>query len=152
QLDALVVSHAHIDHIGRVPLLVKRGFAGPIFTHRASAELFGVMLEDAASLQESDAARANKYRRDSEPEVQPLYDKDDVRDAARLLEPLSYDVETEILPGVTLRLRDAGHILGSAIVELWADGKKLVFSGDLGQKGTPVLRDLVQVKDADLLL
>lgn len=152
ELDALIVSHAHIDHIGRVPLLVKRGFAGPIFTHAASAELMPVMLLDSASLAESDAARANRDLRPGEKPVEPLYDRDDVADATRLLRPLPYDEEREILPGVRIRLRDAGHILGSAIVELWADGRKLVFSGDLGQKDTPVLRDPVQVHEADLVL
>lgn len=152
EIDALVVSHAHIDHIGRIPLLVKRGFAGPVFTQPASAELMPIMLEDSASLAESDAARANRDRRHGEPEAQPLYGRDDVTAAMRLLRPLDYDAETEILPGVRIRLRDAGHILGSAIVELWADGKKLVFSGDLGQKGTPILRDPAAIPDADLVL
>lgn len=150
-LDALVLSHAHIDHIGRVPLLVKRGFNGPIYTHAASAELFPVMLDDAASLQESDAKRANKHRDDDEP-LQPLFDHDDVRAAEKLLQPLAYERPLEILPGVQLLLRDAGHILGSATVELRADGKTLVFSGDLGQKDTPLLRDPQPVPCADLLL
>lgn len=152
ELDALIVSHAHIDHIGRVPLLVKRGFKGPIFTHAASAELMPVMLLDSASLAESDAKRTNRDLRPGEKPVEPLYGRDDVADTTRLLRPLAYDEETAILPGVRIRLRDAGHILGSAIVELWADGRKLVFSGDLGQKDTPVLRDPVQVNEADLVL
>lgn len=152
EIDALVVSHAHIDHIGRIPLLVKRGFDGPIFTQSASAELMPVMLLDSASLAESDAERANRDRRRGEPEVEPLYTRDDVAPAMRQLQRIAYDSKTEILPGVEIRFRDAGHILGSAIVELWADGKKLVFSGDLGQKGTPILRDPVTIPDADLVL
>ena len=152
QVDAVVVSHAHIDHVGRIPLLVKRGYRGPVFTQSASAELMPVMLEDSASLAESEALRANRDRRRSEAEAQPLYGHGDVADAMRLLRPLAYDAETGILPGVRIRLRDAGHILGSAIVELWADGRKLVFSGDLGQKGTPLLRDPATMADADLVL
>ncbi|MFT3763101.1 MAG: MBL fold metallo-hydrolase [Pseudoxanthomonas sp.] len=152
EIDALVISHAHIDHIGRVPLLVKRGFSGPIFTQSASAELMPVMLEDSASLQESDAARANRDRKRGEPEALPLYTGEDVADAMRLLRPLAYDAKTQILPGVEIRFRDAGHILGSAIVELWADDRKLVFSGDLGQNDAPVLRDPVRIADADLVL
>jgi metallo-beta-lactamase family protein len=151
-IDALVLSHAHIDHIGRVPLLVRRGFRGPIFTQRATADLLPIMLMDAASLAESDAERQNRRRGPGEPELVPLYSREDVREALDLLQPLAYDARTPILDGVEIALRDAGHILGSAIVELWADGRKLVFSGDLGPRGTPILRDPATVRDADLLL
>ena len=151
-LDALVLSHAHIDHIGRVPLLVKRGFRGPIYTHHASAELMGVMLMDTASLSASDAERANRDRHRGEPEVQPLFTAEDVQATLRQVQPLPYDQRTAVVAGVEVALRDAGHILGSAIVELWAEGRKLVFSGDLGPKGTPILRDPTVVKQADLLL
>ncbi len=152
QLDALVISHAHIDHIGRVPLLVKRGFGGPIFLQQAGADLLPVMLLDSASLAESDAERANRKLRAGEAEALPLYTRDDVERAMRQVQPLAYGARREILPGVEIALRDAGHILGSSIVELWADGKKLVFSGDLGPKGTPILRDPETVRDADLVL
>ncbi|MEL1263847.1 MBL fold metallo-hydrolase [Pseudoxanthomonas putridarboris] len=151
-LDAVVLSHAHIDHIGRVPLLVKRGFRGPIHTQHASAELMPVMLLDAASLSESEAERANRDRRRGEPEAQPLFTAEDAQATLRQVRPQSYDERTTILPGVDIALRDAGHILGSAIVELWADGRKLVFSGDLGPKGTPILRDPAVVRQADLLV
>jgi len=151
-LDALVISHAHIDHIGRVPLLVKRGFRGPIYAQAATADLMPVMLLDSASLAESDAERTNRHRRDGEPEVQPLYTRDDVQAAMAQVQALPYDKRTTILPGIDIAFRDAGHILGSAIVELWADGKKLVFSGDLGPKGTPILRDPVAIDSADLVL
>jgi metallo-beta-lactamase family protein len=151
-IDALVLSHAHIDHIGRVPLLVKRGFRGPIYAQAATADLMPVMLLDAASLAESDAERANRRRRPGEPEAMPLYTKGDVQVAMKQVRTLPYDSRTTLLPGVELQLRDAGHILGSSIVELWADGRKLVFSGDLGPKGTPILRDPVAVTEADLVL
>jgi metallo-beta-lactamase family protein len=152
QLDALVVSHAHIDHIGRVPLLVKRGFAGPIYAQRATADLMPVMLLDAASLAEHEAERANRHRDPSDPEILPLYDRSDVEAAMRLLKPLPYDVRSTILLGVEVTFRDAGHILGSSIVELHGDDRTLVFSGDLGPTGTPILRDPVAVTHADLVV
>ena len=151
-LDALVLSHAHIDHIGRVPLLVARGFRGPIWLQRASADLLPIMLLDAASLAESEAERGNRRRDPDLPPLAPLFTRQDVAAVLPLLRPLDYDARTAILPGVELVLRDAGHILGSAIVELWADGRKLVFSGDLGMKGTPILRDPAVIEQADLVL
>jgi metallo-beta-lactamase family protein len=152
QLDALVISHAHIDHIGRVPLLVKQGFTGPIYAQAATADLMPIMLLDAASLSEADAERANRYRRDGDPEVLPLYGIDDVQAAMRQVRALPYDTRTTILDGIDIDFRDAGHILGSCITELWADGRKLVYSGDLGPKGTPILRDPESIHDADLVL
>ena len=152
QLDALVISHAHIDHIGRVPLLVKRGFRGRIHAQAATADLMPVMLQDAAGIAESQAERANRRRRPDEPEVVPLYTREDVRAVMAQVRSVSYEQPTEILPGVRLLLRDAGHILGSAIVELQADGRTLVFSGDLGPRGTPILCDPATVPRADLVL
>jgi len=152
EIDALVLSHAHIDHIGRVPLLVKRGFRGPIYAQAATADLMPVMLLDAASLAESDAERANRRRRAGEPDIQPLFTREDVHAAMEQVRTLPYDERASLLPGIDIAFRDAGHILGSSIVELWADGKKLVFSGDIGPKGTPILRDPADVTDADLVL
>ena len=152
QIDALIVSHAHIDHIGRVPLLVKRGFAGSIFAQRATADLMPVMLLDAASLAEHDAERANRRRDPNDPEVVPLYTRGDVDAAMRLVKPLPYDTPSTVLPGVEVTFRDAGHILGSSIVELRGDDRTLVFSGDIGPTGTPILRDPVTVAHADLVL
>ncbi len=151
-IDAVVLSHAHIDHIGRVPLLVKRGYRGPIFTQQASADLLPIMLLDSASIAEGDAERFNRKRRAGEKELVPLYTRDDVKLVLERVQPLAYDARTKILDGIELNLLDAGHILGSAIVELWGDGKKLVFSGDLGPNGTPILRDPTLVGEADLVL
>ena len=151
-IDALVASHAHIDHIGRIPLLVARGFRGPVFAQEATAELMPIMLLDAASLAENDADRANRDRKRGQPEAMPLFIRDDVEEAMGQVRSLRYDARTPVLTGVDIAFRDAGHILGSSIVELWADGKKLVFSGDLGPKGTPILRDPETVRDADLVL
>jgi len=151
-LDAVVASHAHIDHVGRLPLLVARGFRGPIWLQRATADLLPVMLEDAASLALSEAERANRRLRHGEPVRAPLFTMQDVAAVLELLRPLDYDARTTILPGVELALRDAGHILGSSIVELWGDARKLVFSGDLGPKGTPILRDPTAITGADLVV
>ena len=151
-IDALVISHAHIDHIGRVPLLVKRGFRGPIYAQQATADLMPVMLMDAASISEGEAERANRHRRGDEPEHLPLYTREDVQAAMAQVRPLAYDTRSAVLPGVELCFREAGHILGSTSVELWADGRKLVFSGDIGPKGTPILRDPATIDAADLVL
>ncbi len=156
QIDAVVLSHAHIDHSGRVPLLVKKGYAGPIYTHHACKALCDIMLQDSAYLNQKDAQWENKRRKNSEELVEPLYDTEDALSAMELFEGTDYDTVEEILPGVRLRFSQAGHILGSSIVELWhdEDGKtsKLVFSGDLGYRSSPVMRDASKVQSADLVL
>lgn len=151
-IDALILSHAHIDHVGRVPRLTMAGFRGPIFAQQATADLLPIMLLDSAALQASDAERANRRRPPGRPRAMPLYTREDVRASLAQLRPLAYGERTAILDGVEIALRDAGHILGSSIVELWADGRTLVFSGDLGPAGTPILRDPEPVRQADLLL
>jgi metallo-beta-lactamase family protein len=151
-VDALVVSHAHIDHIGRIPLLVRRGFRGPIFAQAATADLMPVMLLDSAALAEADAERANRHLREGELPREPLYTRADVQAAMRQVRPLPYGTHTEVLPGMEATFHDAGHILGSAIVELGAQGRRLVYSGDLGIRGTPILRDPTLLREADLVL
>ena len=156
-IDAVVLTHAHLDHSGRLPLLVKSGFRGPIYTHRATRDLCRIMLMDAASLNEKDAEHENRRRlRQGKRPVEPLYTRGDAEKAVRQFKSLDYDVEQKILPGVQLRLQDAGHILGSAIVELWLEEngqhRKLVASGDLGHAGAPILRNPEVVSEADLVL
>ena len=148
-IDALVLSHAHIDHIGRVPLLVKRGFKGAIFAQAATCDLLPIMLLDSAHLAEHSAQMAQRHGDD---DAQPLYDEDDVAAAQKLLHPLKYETPTEILPGITVTLHEAGHILGSALVEVAADGRTLLFTGDIGMKNTPILRDPADPPRADLIL
>ena len=157
RVDALVLSHAHIDHIGRVPLLVKRGFIGPIYAHAATADLARVMLDDAANIMEADLARDNLERmRHGEPPLQPAYTRRDVQDALRRMRPLAYEQEQPLFSGVHLTLHDAGHILGSSVVTLSANEagrtQRLVFSGDIGPKGTPILCDPAPVGEAQMVL
>ena len=152
-IDAVVLSHAHIDHSGRLPLLVKRGFRGPIYTQRASRDLCRVMLKDAGFLSEKDAEWENRKReRKGLERIEPLFTVEDAKVALRSFKGLVYRKKQKILPGVTLRLSDAGHILGSSIVELWLDDgtktRKLVFSGDLGRAGMPVLEDPTLIREA----
>ena len=155
-LSAVVLSHAHIDHCGRLPVLVKRGFKGPIWTQAATADLLRIMLDDSAFLAEMDAEHANKRNEDGHAKHKPLFTRADVGQVMRQVRPLPYHQPTEILPGISVQLREAGHILGSATVELRAregGGERvLVFSGDLGMKGTPILRDPETVGQADLVL
>ena len=146
-IDAVVLSHAHIDHCGRLPLLVKRGYRGPIYTNKACADLVPILLRDSANLAMRDAERER---------VEPLYDLEDVETTLRLLKPMAYDTRRELLPGVTVQVRDAGHILGSSSIEVWVseqgEQRKLVFSGDLGQYDTPILKDPFAFESADLVL
>ncbi|MBD8527742.1 MBL fold metallo-hydrolase [Pseudoxanthomonas sp. CAU 1598] len=157
QLDAVVVSHAHIDHCGRLPLLVKRGYSGPIYMTAATADLLRIMLEDSARLAAADAERETRARqRRGEGKVEPLYLLRDVIDTLKQVKPLEYGERREILPGLTLRFEDAGHIIGAAIVELVyqqrGKRKTLVFSGDIGPNAAPILRDPTAMHEADLVL
>jgi len=156
EIDAVVLSHAHIDHSGRVPLLVKRGYHGPIFTQNATRELCSIMLPDSGYLNEKDAEWANKKRNGDEPRVEPLYTRAEAEDCLQYFRGLAYGETTEIVPGLTLTLHDAGHILGSAIVELTNGSgnasRTLVFSGDLGYRDAPVMNRPAALQHANTVL
>jgi metallo-beta-lactamase family protein len=159
-IDAVILSHAHIDHCGRLPLLIRRGYRGPIHTNPACAELLPILLRDSADLALRDAERQNRYREANDPPAEPLYTLEDVEQVLKQLRTLPYNKRTNILPGVVAQVRDAGHIMGSSSVEVWltegsgdtALRRKLVFSGDLGQYGSPILEDPWQFSTADIVL
>jgi metallo-beta-lactamase family protein len=156
-IDAVILSHAHIDHSGRIPLLVKRGFKGPIYSHNATLDLCAVMLEDSGYLNEKNVLWENKKReRKGFDLVEALYTKEEAKLAFNHFKALEYAQTKEILPGIKVTLHDAGHILGSAIIELELkeDGhtRKIVFSGDLGHKNAPILRNPEEIGEADLVV
>ena len=151
-LDAVVLTHAHLDHTGRLPLLVAKGLRGQVHATHASAEFMGLILEDSGEIQEGDARRLTlESRRAGRRPVEPLYTRKDVERLRPLVRHIAYEEVREVAPGVSVRLFEAGHILGSASIEMRAEGKTVVFSGDLGPKGAPYLRDPVLPPRADLL-
>lgn len=156
-VDAVILSHAHIDHSGRLPLLLKAGFKGKIYTHRASRDLCHILLQDSAYLNEKDADVENRKRvRKGLKKIEPLYSRQDARKVMRKFKGLEYNEIHELYPEIKFRLRDAGHILGSAIVELWlneaGENRKITFSGDLGHADIPILRNPQFIDESDWVI
>ena len=156
-VDAVILSHAHIDHSGRIPLLAKRGYRGPVYTQHATRALCAIMLPDSGYLNEKDAEWENKRRRQNgKPLIEPLYTRQDAEACLSLFEGKRYDEPFEVVPGIKARFYDAGHILGSAIVELTIGvghaSKTLVFSGDLGYRDAPVMDPPARLKRADTVI
>lgn len=173
ELDFMILSHPHIDHCGRIPLLVKRGFKGNIYCTDACADLLEVMLKDSGYIHEKEAEWANKKNeRNGRPMVEPLYTFNDAMDALKFVKPVLYDQLVEINEDIKICFNDAGHILGSAVTELWIaenicerneegdpiscteekNVSKIVFSGDLGVMNRPILRDPTIIKKADYVI
>ncbi|RSM57214.1 MBL fold metallo-hydrolase [Amycolatopsis sp. WAC 01376] len=140
ELDAVVITHAHLDHCGYLPVLVRAGWRGPVYATPGTAELVPIVLEDSAHLMTEDAAHANKYGWSKHHPALPLYDAGDAKKAIGLLEKLDFETETEIAAGVTLDFGRAGHILGSSWAHLRSNARDLVFSGDLGRPVHSLLR------------
>jgi metallo-beta-lactamase family protein len=157
EITALLITHAHIDHTGLVPLLAKRGFKGPIFSTSATAKLCEIMLADSAHIQEQDAEeQSRKNLRAGKPPVEPLYGIADAEAAQKQFKPIPYDKKFEVCPGVKARFTDVGHLLGSAAIEVWVtedeNTARLAFSGDIGRDDRPIINDPDSVEDADYLI
>jgi metallo-beta-lactamase family protein len=156
QIDAVILSHAHVDHCGNLPTLVKKGFGGPIFCTPATRDLIALMLVDSAKIQEEEAAHANIARNYAHPWVQPLYTRADVDAAVLQCVAIPYGQTAEVVPGATFKFADAGHILGSAMTHLTirhaGRDSTLTYTGDLGRQGMPLLPPPAPVPPADLLV
>ncbi|MDO4568697.1 MAG: MBL fold metallo-hydrolase [Clostridia bacterium] len=156
-IDAVLLTHAHIDHSGLIPLLVKQGFSGHILATKATERLCTIMLPDSAGIQESDAETANRKRmRAGKPALEPLYTLSHANTALTMFRSVDYGKTVKLLKGVNVCFQDSGHLLGSACIEIWVDegGKttKLLFSGDIGRKGRPIIRDPYFADSADYII
>jgi metallo-beta-lactamase family protein len=156
KLDAVVLTHAHLDHVGRLPFLVQTGFTGPVYATPATIDMTGLILRDAAKIQGQDAERHNRtHLRPGETPVEPLYTLAEVEIILQQLRPVPYDEPVPVGPGIRACFAEAGHMLGSSSIKLFVDDagqqRMIVFSGDLGPKGAPILRDFDPFSQADLV-
>jgi metallo-beta-lactamase family protein len=156
QIDAVILSHAHIDHCGNLPTLTRQGFNGPIFCTPPTRDLLHIMLADSAKIQEEDAAHINIARNYAEPWVQPLYTHPDVERAFKQVVQVPYGRDVDVTKNIRFRFIEAGHILGSAMIHLRVAGpdreRTLSFSGDMGRRGLPILKPTGEIPPADLLV
>ncbi len=157
EIDAVLLTHAHIDHAGLIPLLVKQGFKGSIIATEATTQLSGIMLPDSGHIQEQEAEyQTRKNLRAGRAPAEPLYTVRDAQDALKQFAPISYGETVPVVQGITARFNDIGHLLGSSAIEIWVeeDGKtsKIVFSGDIGREERPIICDPQQVIGADYLV
>jgi len=152
EVNWCIVSHAHIDHVGNIPNLVKYGFRGPILMTQGTAALSRLLVEDSANIQESDVRYLNKKLREKgEPPKEPVYTVKDAEESLEYIEGIPYAKVRKLGPYKVV-LHDAGHILGSALVDIEVEGKRVLFTGDLGRRKMPIINDPVQVVEADYLI
>jgi len=156
-IDYMVLSHSHIDHSGRIPLLVKKGFRGTIYCSRPTYDLCEIMLLDSAHIQEMETEWANrKALRAGRPLAEPLYTQEDANRSLKYFKPVLYEQVIHVDENLTLRFKDAGHVLGSSIIEMWLkegrDRVKIVYSGDIGMKDKPILNDPAVIDNADYVI
>lgn len=157
EIDYVLLTHAHIDHSGKIPLLCRHGFHGQIITTFATSDLCSIMLRDSAHIQEFEAEwRNRKAKRSGGALYEPLYTMQDAIDAVELLTPCDYNQRITLCGGVDVRFNDVGHLLGSASIEVWITegdiSKKIVFSGDVGNKNQPIIKDPAKIKSADYVV
>ena len=156
-IDFVLLTHAHIDHSGNLPLLYKNGFRGPVYASGATCALCNIMLRDCANIQMSDAEwKTRKSLRNGGPEIEPLYDMNDAEGIITNLRPCGYGEKVQVNESVSIRMTDVGHLLGSAAIEVWltenGESRKICFSGDIGNLDQPILRDPQFVKDTQYLV
>lgn len=157
KIDYLLLSHSHIDHSGRIPMLVKKGFRGTIYCSKATYDLCEIMLLDSAHIQETETEWINrKAKRAGKPPVEPLYTREDANNSLGFFEPVLYEQVIHVDENLTVRFNDAGHVLGSSIIEMWIregnDTVKVVYSGDLGTREKPILNDPAVIESADYVI
>ena len=157
EIDFMLLTHAHIDHSGRIPKLYKEGFRNKIYTQKATKDLCAIMLPDSGHIQEQESEWKNKKRiRKGEKPREPIYTAEEATQCLEIFEPVKYDEIIEITPEIHVRFNDAGHMLGSSIIEVWAkeNGKetKAVFSGDLGNNDIPLLNEPTMIEETDYLV
>jgi len=158
EIDFMILSHAHIDHSGRIPVLIKKGYEGDIYCTKATADLTDILLKDSGYIHEKETEWENKKRiRNGRELIKPLYTFEDAEESVSSLKPVLYEQKIVLNEDISLRFNDAGHILGSSIVELWVKDEKeeiikIVFSGDLGMVDKPILRDPTRIENADYLI
>ena len=148
ELEFVLVTHAHLDHTGLLPLLYKQGFRGAVYATEATCDLCDIMLKDSAHIQISEAEwKTRKATRAGQPPVEPIYDLEDVEGLLKLLRPCPYAEQLQVAEGLVIRFTDVGHLLGSACIEAWLTegetNRKIIFSGDVGNTDQPILRDPV---------
>ena len=157
EIDFMLLTHAHIDHSGRIPKLYKEGYRNKIYAHKATCDLCTIMLPDSGHIQEQESTWKNRKRmRKGEEPREPIYTAEDALKCLQIFEPVQYDEIIDITPEIHARFNDAGHMLGSSIIELWVeeDGKRIktVFTGDLGNNDIPLLNEPTMIEDTDYLV